>query len=121
MNEVIRISISETARLFGLNSQTIRRAIKTGELPAIVVQGRYKVDFETALKWSQIHSTTKNKLSSRGIGQFVNEWRPTIKQAELPTPTEPEAPEEPTAEAKPKAPRRKLGPRTDISQQALPF
>ena len=80
LNEIIRLSISETARLFGLNAQTIRRAIKAGELPYIVVQGRYKVDFESALKWSQTQTTTQNKLASRGIGQFVDQWHIKNKQ-----------------------------------------
>ena len=39
----IRVSISEGARLFGVNPRTIRRAIAKGEIRYIIVQGRYKI------------------------------------------------------------------------------
>ncbi|MBI2443856.1 MAG: helix-turn-helix domain-containing protein [Candidatus Magasanikbacteria bacterium] len=73
--EIIRVSISEAARLFGVNSQTIRRAIKNQEITYVVVSGRYKLNFESLVRWSQIHTTVKNKLAHRGIGQFVDKWK----------------------------------------------
>lgn len=73
--EVIRVSISEAARLFGVNTQTIRRAIKAQEVTYVVVSGRYKLNFESLVKWSQRHTTVKNKLAKRGIGQFIDKWR----------------------------------------------
>ncbi len=73
--EVIRVSISEAAKLFGVNAQTIRRAIKSNSLSYIVVQGRYKISFESLLTWSQSHATISNKMESNGIGQFVDQWK----------------------------------------------
>lgn len=73
--EMIRVSISEAARLFGVNAQTIRRAIAAKEITYVVVAGRYKVNFESLVKWSQLHTTVKNKLANRGIGQFVEKWK----------------------------------------------
>jgi excisionase family DNA binding protein len=73
--EVIRVSISEAAKLFGVNSQTIRRAIAAKEIVYIVVAGRYKLNFESLVKWSQRHTTIKNKLENKGIGQFVGNWK----------------------------------------------
>ena len=73
--EVIRVSISEAARLFGVNSQTIRRAIKGQEVTYVIVSGRYKLNFESLVKWSQRHTTIKNKLVKKGIGQFVDKWK----------------------------------------------
>ncbi len=75
LDEVIRLSISEAAKLFGVNAQTIRRAIKNAEVSYVVVQGRYKVSFESLIKWSERHVTISNKLESRGIGQFVGQWK----------------------------------------------
>ncbi len=72
---MIRVSISEAARLFGVNSQTIRRAIAAQEITYVIVSGRYKVNFESLVKWSQHHTTVKNKLANRGIGQFVEKWK----------------------------------------------
>jgi excisionase family DNA binding protein len=73
--EMIRVSISEAARLFGVNSQTIRRAIAAQEITYVIVSGRYKINFESLVKWSQKHTTVKNKLANRGIGQFVGQWK----------------------------------------------
>ena len=73
--EVIRVSISEAAKLFGVNAQTIRRAITAQEVTYIIVAGRYKLNFESLVKWSQKHTTLKNKLENKGIGQFVGHWK----------------------------------------------
>lgn len=72
--QVIRVSISEGARLFGVNPQTIRRAIKDQEISYVVVAGRYKLDFESLVKWSQRTTTVRNKSNKQGIGQFVDKW-----------------------------------------------
>ncbi|OGY44906.1 MAG: hypothetical protein A2729_03950 [Candidatus Buchananbacteria bacterium RIFCSPHIGHO2_01_FULL_39_14] len=75
MPNVIRVTVSEAARLFGIDQKTIRRAIKIQQLRYIVVQGRYKINFSSLLEWSQGKITTKNKLSNRGIGQYVDKWK----------------------------------------------
>ncbi|MDO8424924.1 MAG: helix-turn-helix domain-containing protein [bacterium] len=72
---MVRVSVSEGARLFGLSAQTIRRAIKDGEIRYVVVRGRYRIAFESLLEWSQRQTTTKNKLQRNGIGQYVGQWR----------------------------------------------
>ena len=73
--ELVRVSVSEAARLFGVNSQTIRRAITAQEITYAIVGGRYKINFESLVKWSQHHTTVRNKLAKRGIGQFVDKWK----------------------------------------------
>ena len=73
--EIIRVSVSEAARLFGVNAQTIRRAIKNEEITYVVVAGRYKINFESLVKWSQNKTTVKNKSDNRGIGQYVDKWK----------------------------------------------
>ncbi|RJR30875.1 DNA-binding protein [Candidatus Parcubacteria bacterium] len=74
-DKVIRVSVSEASRLFGVDQKTIRRAINEEKLRYIVVQGRYKINFESLLKWSQQKTKTKNKLDNSGIGQFVDKWK----------------------------------------------
>lgn len=73
--EMIRVSVSEAARLFGVNTQTIRRAIQAQEVTYVVVSGRYKLNFESLVKWSQRHTTVRNKLANKGIGQFIDRWK----------------------------------------------
>lgn len=73
--EIVRVSISEAAKLFGVNTQTVRRAIRSQEVIYVVVAGRYKINFESLVKWSQRHTTVRNKLAKKGIGQFVDKWK----------------------------------------------
>lgn len=72
---IIRLSVSEAARLFGVSQRTIRRAITEGAITYVVVQGRYKLNFESLLKWSQDTTTVRNKRDRQGIGQYVGQWR----------------------------------------------
>ena len=71
----IRLSISEAAKLFGVSMVTLRRAIKLGELPYVVVRGRYQLSFDTVLKWSQASQRTQKKLVQAGVGQYVSQWK----------------------------------------------
>ncbi len=77
----VRVSVSEAARLFGINARTIRRAITFGEIRYIVVRGRYKLHFGSLVLWSQRSVTVRNKRDSRGIGQWVDQWK--IKNAKF--------------------------------------
>jgi len=72
---IIRVSVSEAARLFGVATRTIRRAIADGSLTYVVVRGRYKINFESLVRWSQERPKVRNKLASQGIGQFVDQWK----------------------------------------------
>jgi len=72
---IIRLSISEAAKLFGIDQKTIRRALKKQELHYIVVRGRYKLNFSSLLKWSQKRVTVKNKTNKYGLGQYVEKWK----------------------------------------------
>src|SRR3989338_753145 len=73
--EIVRVSISEAARLFGVSTKTIRRAIKDREITYVVVAGRYKINFETLVKWSQERTVIRNKVNRVGIGQYVEKWK----------------------------------------------
>ncbi len=75
MPNVIRVSVSEASRLFGVDQKTIRRIIKSEEVKYIVVQGRYKINFSSLLEWSQKKTAAKNKLANSGIGQYVDKWK----------------------------------------------
>lgn len=72
---MIRVSVSEASRLFGVSTRTVRRAIADGEVTYVVVRGRYKINFESLVTWSQKRPTVRNKLAKEGIGQFVGQWK----------------------------------------------
>lgn len=76
----IRISVSEASRIFGVSTKTIREAIKNNEIRYIVVCGRYKINFESLLLWSQKSTRRRNLLSTAGIGRYVNQWKITNKK-----------------------------------------
>jgi excisionase family DNA binding protein len=75
MQTPIRLSVSEASKLFGVSTRTVRRAITDGAVTYIVVQGRYKITFDSLLRWSQNTTTVKNKLAKTGIGQYVDNWK----------------------------------------------
>lgn len=75
MQSTIRLSVSESAKLFGVSQRTIRRAIASQDITYVVVQGRYKINFESLLRWSQRTTTVRNKRDHNGIGQFVDQWK----------------------------------------------
>ena len=74
-DNIIRLSVSEAAKLFGISTQTIRRALAIQQLNYVVVRNRYKIAFESLVKWSQSSAHVRNKSNSRGIGQFVGQWK----------------------------------------------
>lgn len=61
--------------MFGISQRTVRRAIAEGKITYVVVQGRYKINFESLLRWSQDTTTVRNKRDKTGIGQYVNMWK----------------------------------------------
>ena len=75
MTNPIRLSVSEAARIFGISDKTIRRAIQNKEINYIVVAGRYKLNFESLVKWSQNKTHVNNKSEKYGIGQYVEKWK----------------------------------------------
>ncbi len=71
----IRVSVSEAAKLFGISTKTVREALKKGDITYIVVQGRYKINFESLITWSQNSPGRIIKRDQDGIGRYVNQWR----------------------------------------------
>lgn len=79
-NIPIRVSVSEASRLFGVSTKTIRQAIKNNELLYIISRGRYKINFESLLIWSQKSTRRTNLLKQQGIGQYIEKWHIRTKK-----------------------------------------
>lgn len=71
----IKLSVSEAAKLFGISSRTVRRAIADNEIRFTVTAGRYKLDFANLLDWAMRTTTVRNKLMKHGVGRFVADWK----------------------------------------------
>lgn len=80
MENVVRVSVSEAARLFGVSSKTIRQALREQSLKYIVVKGRYKINFASLVTWSQKSTRRAHRLSQDGIGQYVDHWKISNKK-----------------------------------------
>jgi len=77
---IVRVSVSEAARLFGVSTKTIRQAIKGEELKYIVVKGRYKINFSSLITWSRQSTRRSNQLDNQGIGQYIDQWKISNKK-----------------------------------------
>lgn len=75
IEESVRVGVDEAARLFGVSSKTIRRALADGGLRYIVVRGRYKISFSSLVTWSQEQPHVRNKRDRAGIGQWISQWK----------------------------------------------
>ncbi|MFA5155697.1 MAG: hypothetical protein WC453_04705 [Patescibacteria group bacterium] len=75
-NYPIWVSVSEAARLGGVQGKTIRRAIKSDpNLRYKIVKNRYQIEFASLLAFLNKNTKLKNKLQDFGLGQYVAAWR----------------------------------------------
>ena len=72
----IWLSVSEAADLGGVQSKTIRRAIKSDSgLLYKIVKNRYQIELGSLLIFLHKNTKLKNKLIDFGLGQYVREWK----------------------------------------------
>ncbi len=69
------LTVSQAAKLFGVDQKTIRRAIKSKQVIYIVEDNRYSIEMGSLLKWSYASTKLKNKLNTEGVGKFIKEWK----------------------------------------------
>ncbi len=75
VSKIIWLSVSEVAKLGGLSTKTVRRAIESGQIKFKVINNRYQINMTTAIKFFLSSQKLKNKLNSEGIGQWVDAWK----------------------------------------------
>ena len=69
------LSVTQAAKLLGVEQKTIRRAIKTKEVLYLIEGNRYSLEMGSLLGWAHQSPRLKNKLGRDGIGKFVKEWK----------------------------------------------
>jgi len=69
------LSISEAAKLGGVQNKTIRRAIKSNVVKYKIIKNRYLIETKTLIVYLHANTKLKNKLNNLGIGQYVAKWR----------------------------------------------
>lgn len=71
----LNVSVSEAAKIGGVTSKTIRRAIQDKLLDYNVDNNRYQIDFRSLIIYLNSTRKLKNKLNENGIGQYIREWK----------------------------------------------
>lgn len=71
----IWVSVSEAAKLGGVQTKTIRRAIQYNYIKYKIVGNRYLIDFPTLITYLHTKTKLKNKLNQFGLGQYVDKWK----------------------------------------------
>jgi len=71
----IWLSVSEAAKIGGIQTKTIRRAIQSKTVKYKVIGNRYLIDLTSLIIYLHQKTKLKNKLNSLGIGQYIEKWR----------------------------------------------
>ena len=71
------LSVSEAASLGGVQSKTIRRALKSSDTLLVfkIVKNRYQIEFGSLIIFLHQNTKLKNKLKNFGLGQYISEWK----------------------------------------------
>jgi len=69
------LTISEAAKLGGVQNKTVRRAILSKEIKYKIIGNKYLVDFASFIRYLCTTTKLKNKLNQNGIGQYIDIWR----------------------------------------------
>jgi hypothetical protein len=69
------LSVSESAKIAGVQSKTIRRGLDSGLLKFKVINNRYLIDLETLVAWLLQNTKLRNKFNKAGLGQYVDKWK----------------------------------------------
>ncbi|MFA5644599.1 MAG: helix-turn-helix domain-containing protein [Patescibacteria group bacterium] len=74
----IWLSVSESAKLSGVDNKTIRRAIKNKKLRYKVSGNRYAIRLISIIEFSHDNTKIRNKFYSQGLGQYVDKFKKNI-------------------------------------------
>ncbi len=70
------LSVSEAAKLGGVQQKTIRRALKVeSELKFKILKNRYQIEFGSLLLFLSSNKKLQNKFSENGLGQYLVTWK----------------------------------------------
>ena len=75
ISNIIWLSVSESAKLGGVESKTIRRAIQSKNIKYKVIKNRYLIDLSSLIIFLNERVKLKNKFYDRGLGQYVKKWK----------------------------------------------
>lgn len=65
------LSVSEAAKIGGVRTKTIRRAIQAKTVKFKIIKNRYLIDFGSLFILLNSKKKLKNKFDNFGIGQYI--------------------------------------------------
>ena len=71
----IWLSVSEAAKIGGVQTKTIRRAIQYNKVKYKIIGNRYSIDLLSLIAFLYTKTKLKNKLNQFGLGQYVDKWK----------------------------------------------
>jgi len=69
------LSVSQSAKICGVEQKTIRRAIKARNIIYVVADNRYTIEAGSLISWAHQSAKLRNKLNNDGLGKFVDKWK----------------------------------------------
>lgn len=70
----IFVSVSEAAKIGGIQNKTVRRAIKSNLVSYKIIGNRYLINLKSLIIYLHTKTKLKNKLYNLGIGQYIEKW-----------------------------------------------
>jgi len=70
----IFVSVSEAAKIGGIQNKTVRRAIKSNLVSYKIINNRYLINLKSLIIYLHTKTKLKNKLYNLGIGQYIEKW-----------------------------------------------
>jgi hypothetical protein len=71
----IWLSVSESAKFGGVDSKTIRRAIKSKNIKYKVSGNRYAIRLQSLIEFAHSNAKLRNKFYSHGLGQYIDKFK----------------------------------------------
>ncbi|MDD4333074.1 MAG: hypothetical protein PHT51_03085 [Patescibacteria group bacterium] len=75
INYSLWFSVSEAAKIGGVQNKTIRRAIQSNSIKFKIIKNRYLIELTSLIIFLHTKTKLKNKLNQFGIGQYIKEWK----------------------------------------------
>lgn len=76
----IWLSVSESAKIGGVQSKTIRRAIQSSLVKYKIVGNRYSIELSTVINFLLSKTKLKNKFIDFGLGQYLEKFQKKDKK-----------------------------------------
>ena len=69
------LSVTEAAKIGGIQNKTIRRAIQSKTIKYKIISNRYLIEVSSLVTFLHTRTKLKNKLNQLGIGQYIENWK----------------------------------------------